>query len=466
MNIQFIGAAETVTGSNHLLTTGSGTILLDCGMFQGKRKEAFELNRTFDFYNPKDIDAVILSHAHIDHAGNLPNLVKRGFRGTIFCTHATKDLCEIMLADSAHIQQKDTEFVNKKRAKQGKNLFEPLYTQQDVDETLNLMQGVNYHHEFEVLPGVTASFYDAGHILGSAVTYMKIEDDGKTIELGFSGDLGRPNMPILRDPEIIPDVDYFICESTYGGRFHEDFDMSEAKVVEVINRAIERKGKIIVPAFSLGRTQELVYLLHTIFEKGVVPLIPVYVDSPLSFNATAVFRRHTECYDLETSAHILRNEDPLGFNKLTYITDVEESKRLNDREGPMMIISASGMAESGRILHHLANNIQNPKNIIMMTGYCAEHTLGKRIIERNPEINIFGDPYQLKAEVVVFNSLSAHADSDELIYYVNKFNREKMKDIFLVHGEPDQQEKFKNRLLLNHFKSVKIPKRGELFSIK
>lgn len=465
MDIQFIGAAGTVTGSNHLLRTDSGKIVLDCGMFQGKRKEAFELNRTFDFYNPKDIDAVILSHAHIDHAGNLPNLVKKGFRGPIYCTHATKDLCDIMLADSAHIQQKDTEFINKKRAKQGKNLFEPLYTQADVDETLKLMQGVNYHQEFEVLPGVTATFYDAGHILGSAVTYIRIMEKGKMIELGFSGDLGRPNMPILRDPEIIPDVDYFICESTYGGRFHEDFDMSEAKVVEVIKRAIERKGKIITPAFSLGRTQELVYLLHTIFEKGLVPTIPVYVDSPLSFNATAVFRRHTECYDLETSAHILQNEDPLGFDKLTYITEVEESKKLNDRQGPMMIISASGMAESGRILHHLANNIENPNNIIMMTGYCAEHTLGKRIIERNPEINIFGEPYKLKAEVVVFNSLSAHADSDELIYYVNKFSRDKMKDIFLVHGEPDQQEKFANRLTLNHFKSVKIPKKGEYFTI-
>jgi len=466
MDIQFIGAAGTVTGSNHLLRTAAGKIVLDCGMFQGKRKEAFELNRTFDFYNPKDIDAVILSHAHIDHAGNLPNLVKKGFRGPIYCTHATKDLCEIMLADSAHIQQKDTEFVNKKRARQGKNLFEPLYTQADVDETLQLMQGVNYHQEFELLPGITVCFYDAGHILGSAVTYLKIIENGKLIELGFSGDLGRPNMPILCDPEIIPDVDYFICESTYGGRFHEDFDMSEAKVVEVIKRAIERRGKIITPAFSLGRTQELVYLLHTIFEKGLVPNIPVYVDSPLSFNATAVFRRHTECYDLETSAHILQNEDPLGFNKLTYITEVEESKRLNDREGPMMIISASGMAESGRILHHLANNIENPNNIIMMTGYCAEHTLGKRIIERNPEINIFGEPYKLKAEVVVFNSLSAHADSDELIYYVNKFSREKMKEIFLVHGEPDQQEKFANRLTLNHFKSVKIPKKGEYFTLK
>lgn len=466
MDIQFIGAAGTVTGSNHLLRTAAGKIVLDCGMFQGKRKEAFELNRTFDFYNPKDIDAVILSHAHIDHAGNLPNLVKKGFRGPIYCTHATKDLCEIMLADSAHIQQKDTEFINKKRAKQGKNLFEPLYTQADVDDTLQLMQGVNYHQEFEVLPGITASFYDAGHILGSAVTYIRIVENGKLIELGFSGDLGRPNMPILRDPEIIPDVDYFICESTYGGRFHEDFDMSEAKVVEVIKRAIERRGKIITPAFSLGRTQELVYLLHTIFEKGLVPNIPVYVDSPLSFNATAVFRRHTECYDLETSAHILQNEDPLGFNKLTYITEVEESKRLNDREGPMMIISASGMAESGRILHHLANNVENPNNIIMMTGYCAEHTLGKRIIERNPEINIFGEPYKLKAEVVVFNSLSAHADSDELIYYVNKFSRDRMKEIFLVHGEPDQQEKFANRLTLNHFKSVRIPKKGEYFTLK
>jgi metallo-beta-lactamase family protein len=466
MDIQFIGAAETVTGSNHLLQTASGKILLDCGMYQGKRKEAYELNRTFDFYNPKEIDAVVLSHAHIDHAGSLPNLVKRGFRGAIYCTHATKDLCEIMLADSAHIQQKDTEYVNKKRARQGKVLFEPLYSQADVDLTMRLMVGVNYHSEFEVVPGVVATFYDAGHILGSAVVYLEIENNDKIVKLGFSGDLGRPNMPILRDPEIIPDVEYFICESTYGGRFHENYDMSEAKVIDVINRAIEKKGKIIVPAFSLGRTQELVYLLHTIFEKGLVPLIPVFVDSPLSFNATQVFREHTECYDLETSSHILKHEDPLGFNKLTYITDVEESKKLNDKEGPMMIISASGMVESGRILHHLANNVENPNNIIMMTGYCAEHTLGKRIVEKSPEINIFGEPYQLKAEVVVFNSLSAHADSDELLYYVNKFDRTKMKEIFLVHGEPDQQEKFRDRLLMIHFRSVKIPKKGEHFTIE
>jgi len=361
MDIQFIGAAGTVTGSNHLLRTEKGRVLLDCGLFQGKRKEAFELNRSFEFYNPKSIDAVILSHAHIDHAGNLPNLVKRGFSGPIFCTHATKDLCEVMLADSAHIQKKDTEFVNKKRAKQGKNLFEPLYSQADVEQTIKLMVGVDYHSEFEVIPGFKASFYDAGHILGSAVTYMKIKDKNRTIELGFSGDLGRPNMPILRDPEPIPDVDYFICESTYGGRFHEDYDMSEAKVVDVINKAIARQGKIIAPAFSLGRTQELVYLLHTIFEKGAAPVIPVVVDSPLSFNATQVFREHTECFDDEIKAFILRHEDPLGFNKLRFITDVQESKALNDQKGPMLIISASGMAESGRILHHLATISRTPQ---------------------------------------------------------------------------------------------------------
>ncbi|NUM70921.1 MAG: MBL fold metallo-hydrolase [Ignavibacteriaceae bacterium] len=463
--LQFIGAAGTVTGSMHLLEVKGKKILLDCGLYQGKRKEAYEINKSFEYFHPSEIDIVILSHAHIDHAGNLPNLVKQGFRGNIYCTFATKDLATLMLQDSAHIQEKDVEFVNKKRKKQGKNLFEPLYTQEDVVETIRMFIGVNYHHPKEILPGVEMTFYDAGHILGSAVTYLKIKDGKNTIQLGFSGDLGRPNMPIIRDPEIIPDVDYLICESTYGGRFHDDFDTSEAKMVEVLKNAIKRRAKIIAPAFSVGRTQEIVFLLNQIFDKGLVERIPIYVDSPLSTNATQVFRLHPECFDFETSRFLVKEKDPFGFNKLTYITDAEDSKELNSMHGPMMIISASGMAESGRILHHLANNVQNPNNIVLMTGYCAENTLGRRIIEKFPDIKIFGEEYNVTAEIVTFNSLSAHADSDELMDYVKQLDSKKMRKMFLVHGDPDQQEKFRTRLGETGFSSVEIPAKGQKYTL-
>ncbi len=465
IQLQFIGAARTVTGSMHLLQVNSKKILLDCGLYQGKRKIAFEINRTFDLFDPEEIDFVILSHAHIDHAGNLPNLVKRGFKGSIICTFATRDLATIMLRDSAFIQQKDVEFVNKKRKKQGKNLFEPLYTEEDVRDTVNLFIGINYHREYEIAPGIVLTFFDAGHILGSAITFLKINDNGKIVHFGFSGDIGRNNLPILKDPEKIPDVEYFICESTYGGRFHKDTIFTEQAIIEVIKKAYERKSKIIVPAFSVGRTQELVYLLNRLFIEKKVPQIPIYVDSPLSTNVTEIFRLHPECYDLEISRFMLNNDDPFGFEKLTYIREVEDSKRLNNLSGPHMIISASGMAEAGRILHHLRNNIENEKNIILIVGYNAEHTLGRKIVERLPEVNIFGDPYKLKSEVVVINSLSAHADSDELISYCKQYDKSRMQNIFLVHGDYDQQEKFKGRLLETGFNSVSIPERGDVFTL-
>lgn len=466
MEIQFIGAAQTVTGSMHLVRTGTTTFLVDCGLYQGKRKEAFEINRTYDLFDPEEVNFIILTHAHIDHSGNLPTLVKNGFKGKIYSTFATRDLVSIMLRDSAHIQEKDVEYVNKKREKKGQKLFEPLYSQQDVKDALKLFVGINYHHEIELTPDIKLTFVDAGHILGSAVSFLSIMENGKEIKVGFSGDLGRPNLPILRDPEKIRDVDYFICESTYGGRTHDNPIDSERQLARVINRAHQRNAKVIIPAFSVGRTQELVYALHRIFSRNDAPRIPVYVDSPLSVNATEVFRLHPECFDSETEEFLLRDKDPFGFNQLNYISEVSESKELNEKDGPMVIISSSGMCEAGRIQHHLKNNIEDPNSIVLMVGYAAQHTLGRRIIEKEEIVKIFGQELELKAEVIVLNSFSAHADADELIDYVNQFDKKMLKEIFLVHGEYDQQEIFQKRLNENGFQEVHIPEKGDVFVLE
>lgn len=463
MEIQFIGAAQTVTGSCHLVKTNGYTFLLDSGLYQGKRKVAFELNRTFDLFDPAEIDFIILSHAHIDHAGNLPSLVRRGFKGEIYSTFATKDLCSIMLLDSAHIQEKDIEFVNKKRVKQGKNPFEILYTEQDVHDTMDKFVGINYHREHEIRDGIKLTFFDAGHILGSSLVYLSINEKGRIIQFGYSGDIGRKNMPIIKDPEKIPDVEYFISESTYGGRFHESAENSEHKLADIITKAYNRNGKIIIPAFSVGRTQELVYAINKIFREKKAPKLPVYVDSPLSVNATNIFRQHYECFDVEISQFILKNDDPFGFNELKYITTTEESKKLNDIRQPGIIISSSGMCEAGRILHHLLNNIENPNNIILMVGYAAAETLGRKLIEGQKLVKIFGMERQVNAEVIVMNSFSAHADSNELIEYVDQFDKGRMQNIFLVHGDYDQQVIYKQRLNSIGFENVTIPSRGDVF---
>ncbi|MEE9430141.1 MAG: MBL fold metallo-hydrolase [Melioribacteraceae bacterium] len=466
MEIQFIGAAQTVTGSMHLVRTGTTTFLVDCGLYQGKRKLAFEINRNFDLFDPAEIDFVILTHAHIDHSGNLPTLVKHGFKGRIYSTFATRDLVTIMLRDSAHIQEKDIEYVNKKRKRKGQNPFEPLYIRENVVDTLKQFVCINYHREFDINEDISLTFMDAGHILGSAVSYLAIKENGKEFQIGFSGDLGRPNLPILRDPEKIRDVSYFICESTYGGREHDNPIDSEAQLARVINRAVERNAKVIVPAFSVGRTQELVYALHRIFDRGDAPKIPIFVDSPLSVNATEVFRLHPECFDAETEEFLIRDKDPFGFNQLQYVTEVSESKALSKVDGPMMIISSSGMCEAGRIQHHLKNNILDANNIILMVGYSAQNTLGRRLIDKDPFVKIFGEEYEVKAEVIVLNSFSAHADESELIDYVNQFDKEKMKKIFLVHGELDQQEIFKKNLAKNGFNNVIIPEKGDVFVLE
>jgi metallo-beta-lactamase family protein len=463
MQIQFIGAAKTVTGSMHLIKVNGTKILLDCGMYQGKRKESFEKNRKLEFIEPESIDYVILSHAHIDHSGNLPQLSKNKFKGTVFSTFATRDLAHTMLLDSAFIQKKDVEFVNKKRTKNHQNLFEPLYLEKDVYDIMEQFQAVSYRKEYHINSNVSFIFYDAGHILGSAITVLNIKENGRHIRLAFTGDLGRPYRPILKDPQLTGNVNILITESTYGGRYHPDNESAINRLQEVINKAYERRGKIIVPAFSLGRTQELVFDLHKLKMEKKIPDFPIYVDSPLSSNVTEIFRMHPECFDHEIREMLVTERDPFGFVNLKYITDVEESKKLNSLKEPCMIISASGMCESGRILHHLANNIEDPNNMILMTGYCAENTLGKRIIEKDKKLKILGDEYNVNAEIQVLNYLSGHADKDELLGYISHMDRNDMEEIFIVHGDPDQQLKLKDGLQIVGFKKMIIPDPGEEF---
>jgi len=465
MHLQFQGAARTVTGSMHMVTVGGKTILLDCGIYHGRRQEALERNSHFPF-DPASISAVVLSHAHIDHSGNLPGLVRRGFRGPIYSTHATKSLCAVMLKDSAFIQEKDAEFINKRNRKKGLPSVTPLYTGDDVDETVPLFQGVDYSRPFAVEEGIECRFEDAGHILGSASVALMLRENSTTCRLVFTGDLGRPNLPILRDPVFVggsEGTDVLISESTYGGRFHHPVDEMEEQLLGPILRAAERRGKIIIPAFSVGRTQEIVYVLHKLSVEGKIGRLPVYVDSPLSVNVTEVFRKHPECFDDETRAMMTspQNNDPFGFERLTYVRSVEESKELNERPGPFVVIAASGMCEAGRIVHHLANGVSDPKNMILIVGYQAENTLGKKLVMKEPVVNVFGEPHELRAEVVVLNSFSAHADRNEILHYAHDFDAKRMKSVFLVHGDLDQAEKLSGGLRDAGFARVFIPVRGE-----
>ncbi|HLF14409.1 MAG TPA: MBL fold metallo-hydrolase, partial [Bacteroidota bacterium] len=361
MQIEFQGAARTVTGSMHVVRANGKTILLDCGLYQGHRDEANRRNRGFPF-DPRSIDAIVLSHAHIDHSGNIPGIVKQGFSGPVFCTPATKDLAGVMLADSAHIQVRDAEYLNKKNRRTGEPPVEPLYTPGDAAEAAEAFKPIPYHKPTEILPGITVTFSDAGHIIGSATVVLTIADGGKKTALGFTGDLGPDNLPIVRDPEFMGNVDLLISESTYGGKKHETPEDREERIRADIARTIERGGKIIMPAFSVGRTQNIIFTLHKLRDQGKLPDLPVYVDSPLAVNATEIFRNHPETFDEEVSAHIMQNHDPFGFARLHYIRDVGESKKLNEMTGPCLIIAASGMCEAGRILHHLANNIEDPRN--------------------------------------------------------------------------------------------------------
>ena len=435
MNIRFFGAAQTVTGSQHLIQINGHNLLLECGLFQGRRADTYKRNRNFP-YNPTEIDAVILSHAHIDHSGNLPHLVKRGYHGPIYTTPASAHLANIMLLDSGHIQEADVKYVNKRRQRKGEPPIEPLYTQEDAGLVAQHFVPTVYGKSFEPVPGVTARLVDAGHILGSAAVVLDIEENGSRKRLWFSGDIGRLDLPLIRDPELPEDADYLLMECTYGDKHHDDPMEAFEALKNVVARTVHRGGKVIIPAFAVGRTQELVYCLHQMIDSGDLPRIPVIVDSPLAVNASQVFRAHPECFDAETKDFIAndRHEAALGFDLLTYTRSVEESKALNYRKDPMVIISASGMAETGRILHHLRNNIENPLNTVLIVSWQAPYTLGRRLAEGDKQVKIFGDVFERRAEVASISGLSAHAGQDFLVKYA-KAVKGKVKQIYLVHGE-------------------------------
>ncbi|MBE0681244.1 MAG: MBL fold metallo-hydrolase [Anaerolineales bacterium] len=456
MRISFHGAAHTVTGSQHLIEVNGSKLLLDCGLYQGRRADTYERNLNFH-YSPRGVDAVILSHAHIDHAGNLPNLVKQGYEGNIFATHATVDLASLMISDSAHIQESDAEFVNKKRAQRGEPPIEPLYTKQDVEEVAGMFKGVNYEEPFEPIPGVTVRFYEAGHILGSAGVSLEIEEKGKKIRLWFSGDIGRYKLPLLRDPVLPSAADYMIMESTYGDKSHSNPELAFTEFRDVVKRTVERGGKVIVPAFAVGRTQELVYHLNQMMFQDGVPRVPVYVDSPLAVNATDIFKRHLECFDAETAKFVAEARHPaLDFKMLTYIRSVDESKALNERTDPMVIISASGMAETGRIVHHIKNNIENPKNTICIVSWQAPNTMGRRLADREPQVNIFGEVYKRKCDIATIGGLSGHAGQDLLVKYAMGV-KDSVKQIFLVHGEEKQAMTLKDLLHERNLSQIHYP---------
>ncbi|MBZ5728575.1 MAG: MBL fold metallo-hydrolase [Acidobacteriia bacterium] len=468
MKLTFWGAAGAVTGSMHLVEAGGRRYLLDCGLNQGRRKDADQKNRNLPFAG-QSIDAVLLSHAHIDHSGNLPTLVKDGFSGPIYATPATIDLCNWMLRDTAHIHEKDAEFLNKrrehrKRAGWDDQVVEPLYTMDDAERTLPLFQPVGYHSPHKLAPGLTYVPYDAGHILGSSCLVIHDSSNGSRVRLAFSGDVGRPRLPIVRDPETLPPAEYLILESTYGGRFHKDVGHVVNKLADVVNRTARRGGRIIVPAFAVGRTQQLVLLLHQLANEKRIPNIPIFVDSPLALNVTAVHRNHAECFDEETREYLLHGEDPFGFQRLQYIREASESKKLNDLHGPFVVISASGMCEQGRILHHLLNNIEDPRNTVLITGFMAQDTLGRKLVEKWPEVRIFGEPMRVRAEISSLDELSAHADQKELLDWLEPL-APSLRKVFLVHGEPRQSETLAGLLASRHGLEVAIPAPGQSFEL-
>ncbi len=466
MQIQFFGAARTVTGSKYLLTTVDGKkILLDCGLFQGRGSETDGLNRSFDF-NPTEVDYLILSHAHIDHSGNIPGLVKNGFSGKIICTPATLDLCKIMLLDSAHIHESDVKYINKRRIKRGEEPLKPLYSVTDVNNALNLFQEVPYNKQYKLFDGFNVTFTDSGHILGSAAVNIEFIENGQTKKLCFTGDIGRYNGSILKDPQPFPQADIIICESTYGDRLHSDKAMSEQQLFDVVYyTCITKKGKLIIPAFSLGRTQEIVYALDQMENKKMLPRIKVYVDSPLSVNATNVMRAHPECFNEEMLDYMKKDPNPFGFGNLIYIQDVKDSKMLNELDEPCIIISASGMIEAGRIKHHVSNNISNQKNTILIVGYAEPNSLGGKIRNGEKVVRIFGEDHEVKADVRIMDSYSAHGDYKEMIQYLSCQNKKQVKQLFLVHGEYETQLNFKEKLIDEGFRHITIPAQGNSFDI-
>ncbi len=465
MQIKFCGAARAVTGSAHLITLDNGySILLDCGLYQGRASDMENFNSQWHF-DPKSIDCVVLSHAHIDHSGRLPRLVRDGFRGEIYATHATRSLCAIMLLDSARIQERDAEYRNKRRKRKGKKPdAKPLYKTQHVAETMTKFCGLPYDRWIRIHPAVEIQYRDAGHILGSANITLKIQEGGREILVGFTGDIGRPNRPILRDPQRMPEVEYLICESTYGDRDHISKPEESDQLLHVIkDTCLVKKGKLIIPAFSVGRTQEIVYILDQYESAGILPRLPVYVDSPLAVNATQVFGAHPECYDNELNEYMLVDDNPFGFNNLTYVRNVEVSKSLNSSTTPSIIISSSGMMNAGRVRHHLANNIADPKNTFLMVGYCSPDTPGGMLINGIEEIKLYGEVKPVRAEIKRMDSFSAHGDRTEMQAFLA--NQSRLKKTYLVHGEYETQQAFADLLRQNMGMSVEIPKLGKTIEL-
>ena len=436
MKIHFLGAARTTTGSMSLIKVNGKKLLLECGLFQGHREESINRNCCFPF-DPKTIDAVVLSHAHMDHAGNLPNLVKQGYGGNIHCTFATRDLCAIMLVDSGHIQEADALFVSKQRAKKHLPPVAPLYTIADAEKTLHQFVGVSYERPFLVVDGVTVTFRDAGHILGSAQVILDVQEKGKKFRYLFSGDVGRGNDEILHDPVPVENVDYLQIESTYGGREHAIRKDADEIVGRLVLETLNQRGKVIIPAFSVGRTQQIVYVLNQLTLAGKLPRCPIFVDSPLSVNATEIYRLHPECFNETINKFLHEKANPFGMSNLTYIRESEQSKKLNDLKEAAIIISASGMCEAGRVRHHLRNNIGDAKNLILFIGFCAEGTLGALITAGKNPVNIFGEPVAVRAKIVSLDTYSGHADKNELKSYVQKISGN-LKKIVCIHGEESQ----------------------------
>jgi metallo-beta-lactamase family protein len=460
--VTFWGAARTVTGSMHQVEACGQSLLLDCGLHQGRRADSRIRNQKFPF-RPRDIDAVLLSHAHIDHCGNLPNLVKQGFAGPIYCTPATRALAGVMLGDAAKIHEEDAAYLNRKRER-GEPEVEPLYDGRDVYRTLLRLQAVPYDTPFAVAPGLEAQFVDAGHLLGSAMIRLRVDGPSGERSLTFTGDLGRPGLPILRDPAPVPPADLVISESTYGGHTHEAVEETAERLGEVVCRTAERGGKVIIPAFSVGRTQTIVYFLHQLMNAGRLPDLSIYVDSPMALRATEVFRAHTECFD-EATLRLLREHPNLfGEQHVRYIDKVHESIALNHQREPCVIVSASGMCEAGRVLHHLKHNIEDPHSTVLIAGYQAADTLGRRLVERRPEVRIFGRTLTLKAEVVVLNGLSSHPDHGGLLASLGPL-ADTARQVRLVHGEPERAETLAEGLRAAGFADVAIPESGESVSV-
>ena len=458
MKLKFSGGAREVTGSKILLTTNRGKrILFDCGMFQGKGLETDEMNRDLGF-DPSLVDHIILTHAHIDHSGLIPYVYKLGFRGSIICSNATRDLCSIMLADTAYIQEHDTRTFNKKRAKKGLPVVTPIFTREDAKECMSLFIGVPGKMNLRIDDNLKVRFTNTGHMLGSGVANLTITENSNKIRIAYTGDIGRPSNRILAPPEPFPQTDYLITESTYGDRLHQDTQSADEELLRIVNHTcINKAGKLIIPSFSVGRTQEIVYSLNNFFNQGKLPKVEIFVDSPLAVNATTIFRLHPECFNKDILKIMENDSDPFGFNSLTYITRTEDSKKLNDYKKPCIIISASGMMEAGRIKHHLANNISDPINTILVVGYCSPSTLGARIVRGDTEVSIHGTVYKVNAEIKKIDSFSGHGDYMEMIKFLDCQDKSTIEKTFLVHGEYETQKKYAMELQRAGFNNIEIP---------